>query len=259
MIPDLTVVIGVDEKTLQQWIISAPTWKQNRPELWDLPWIIFYDRDSVNLNNLLHVVTEFELEGNSTLCKWPFCSSVRYENQRAKMLSGFCHIPMHVKTTWWLKIDTDVLVTEHCDWTKDEWFDEQNGEYNAWISSPWGYTVGPTMPAQLDAWGNQVPGLKLFPELDIEHDPTARVVKHPRMASWVSFYNTRWTQLCCEYLHETGHVVGTLPVPSQDTFHWYVSERRGDRTCRFPMKTMGWKTCSSTRKLKEMAQEILHV
>ena len=44
---NFTTVVAVDSKTISQLEISAPTWRKNRPELWDEKMLIIYDKDEV--------------------------------------------------------------------------------------------------------------------------------------------------------------------------------------------------------------------
>ncbi len=280
---DLTIVVGLDAKTIEQFKVSYPTWKKNRPELMGCPIVIFYDP----------VIREYlgQLVSNSHECievvPWPN-QAVSYESQREKMLSGFVHVPADfVSTPWWMKIDTDTLAHPSDDWIRDEWFeplacsacgsiirggrqdlialagpcevcvnDTRVGKTPVYVASPWGYTKPADQMAFLDNWGDTVDGLRGFPRLDYVFDPEARTCRHPRMASWVSYYSTEWTKEAARLASDSCGPC-KLPVPSQDGYHFYVAERTHQPYRRVKMKRHGWNNYPRFSKLQAAAAEIM--
>ena len=251
---EATVLLGVDAKTLPQLAISAPTWRKYRPELWRMPWFVFFDDEQVTVAQLREVLTGVGRDKDVRAFKWPRNAAAQYQNQREKMLSGFCH--------------TCRYVLREADWAPAEWFepdltverdavyDRYAPGYNVWVASPWGYTKPAEQMQRLDNWADGVPGLKEYPRLDIDYEPGARRARHPRMASWLSFYRSDWTRYASDLaLHWSGD--SKIPVPSQDGYHFYVAKRRGDRVLRAQMKRRGWTNCPRLSKLKDTARAAL--
>jgi len=51
MIPDYTIVLGLDYKHLSQLKLVIPTWKKHKPSLFSKKWIVFID-NSVDYNDV---------------------------------------------------------------------------------------------------------------------------------------------------------------------------------------------------------------
>ena len=262
---DLTVCIGIDSKTAKHLCVSWETWKKYRPEMWDVPWVVFWSD--------MH---EGEPEG---LLKWMEVKDVRfvhwpppidgiptptYESQREKMLTGFVWVPAtYVQTDWWMKIDTDAIALRNGEWLMADWFKRSDESllagFNSFIASSWGYTRPKLQMEQLDDWADTVLGLQDRPRLNLPYKAESNKVMHPksrkRMASWLSFYHTTWTRRCLDYLM---NMPLKIPVPSQDGFHWYCAERGGDRYHLRGMKRHhGWTNVPKLGNLKVKAKAAL--
>lgn len=264
--PEFTTVVGVDAKTLPQLELTLPTWHKYRPEMFRQPWLIFYDRVAVTLPWLRRTVGHLLHGCDVRAVAWPSDPRACYPTQRERMLSGFVHAPRFVATDWWLKVDTDAVALHATDWLPPAWFEQQPQPeqpktdidpyipyapgYNVWIASPWGYTKPADQMQQLDAWGDGVDALQPYPRLDVPFEPGARRARHRRMASWVSFYRTDWSRYASEVARHycsPNHI----PVPSQDGYHFYFAQRRGDRYLRAQMKRRGWTNCPRAKQLME--------
>jgi len=271
-LPDLTAVVAVDEKTLPQIQVSSWTWARHRPHLFARPWIVIYDRRAFSGLELRQALCSTPLaDAKVNALPWPPKEPVGgYASQRERMLTGFVYAPLRVDTAWWMKIDTDALALEYREtssWAPPDWFQPQptsspatNGlydhRYHAWIASPWGYTKPANQMDQLDTWGDHVPGLQEHPRLDLPFDRDGRRCRHPRMASWVSFYRTDWSCFAARLAWDS---VGPwrIPVPSQDGYHFYVAQRRGDNYLRANQKRRGWTNCPRFANLQQRAAEVL--
>ena len=254
---EITVVVGVDANTIQQLAVSLPTWRKNRPELWEMPWVVFADA-AIG-------IADFRLFPETALVfRWPPAGSEpAYETQREKMVSGHVFVPaMYARTPWSLKIDTDSLALDSRPWLQDEWFEpDADGRYNAIVASPWNYAKakggGGTVQdwaRKLEDWGDRIIGAK--ERLGLSEKISGNKIIYPRIASWLSLYHVPWLQLLAA---ELGRILPPyrLPVPSQDTTAHYFAARRGDRICRSNMKRGGWTNVPRLGELKIKAAEVM--
>lgn len=259
-IPKFTVVLALDEKTIEQLRISIWTWYLNSPILWEQPWLISYDHSQISatdISEVFNIPTPCRPNFGVKLRKWD--DNDHYQNQREKQLTSFVYAAECVETDWWLKLDTDCIAKKDCgDWIDSEWFEpDETGEYNAWIASPWHYTKGPHMQ-MMDKWAAKHPIWDdRFPPLDIPHAEGQKRFPHPRMASWISFYNTEWTQTVSYILRSLHDGQPLSPIPSQDGLHFYWGERSKLRTCKVKFKKRGWTNTSKLENIKIEAEKAL--
>jgi len=271
----VTVVVGIDAKTIEQLRVSWPTWKKHRPEMWSMRWVMFWDSASLTREqyDAIHMAMRVP-----NMVSVPWNPQVEYESQREKMLTGHVFVPAeHVKTDFSMKIDADVVAERRdCEWLQEHWFDEtcsadrEKGlECDAdcevrYVAPSWFYTKGQDFIGRLERWGDVVDWGSGFtgPSTRLNlpnYDPTALRFGHKRMCSWVSYYNVNWLQWLCGELEKT---VGRykLPVPSQDTTVWYAAAReQGDLPPNHRlvnMKKLGWDNISKINHLKARAAQI---
>jgi hypothetical protein len=247
MVPDFTVVIGVDARHLRQLAMVWPTWVKNKPSTFnsERPLLIFFDRDQVTREAVCEVIGPHSALG---VFPWPPYPDVVYEGgddkwtnaQRYKMLAGYVHVPaMLCRTKYFLKIDVDCPAMGQDDWVDSTWFVDNP----AIIASPWHYTKPPDQMMRLDAWSEGIPHF-CKPPLNLVPESGANKVKHKRICSWCGFFRTdvariisNWCSVRCGAFK--------LPVPSQDGLFWYFSTRMGLPIVRVQMKDRGWQLCSS--------------
>jgi hypothetical protein len=244
-----TTVIAVDEQTIKQLRVSWPTWQRHRRDILSNPMLIIYDREQVTPDDL-----SFVKHDNVTYYGWP--PGGDFDTQREKMLSAFVHVPpWEVATQWWLKVDCDALAHNSDPWIDPRWFDkspEKPESFNSFIGSSWGYTKPANQMSLLDLWAAMVPGLSNHVALDLPYDPESGTLRHTRLASWICFFNTEWSRSASEYAD-----FPTIPVPSEDGYHFYVAERRGDPYLLTNFKRRGWSNHSRIAKLREAAERIM--
>lgn len=250
-----TLVLGLDEKTLEQARWSTLTWRLNCPLLSEFgAWHIFFDDQQVNESMILDAI---KLPDGVPVALVPWSTEI-YESQREAMLTGFCYQPIDIRTKYWVKIDTDAVCLERReDLIEKSWFDPEP----VWIASPWGYTKAKggggsatDWATSLEEWGDKwAPGTK---RLGLANKVTGSKIKHRRMASWLSIYNTHWTAEIAEHCRRHFQSL-RIPVPSQDTVHWYAAERRRDRYHRVNFKRRGWTNIPRFDKLKQLATEVI--
>lgn len=229
---DITLVLGVDAQHLQELRQAWPDWMKFKPELREMPCLVFYDVKQVRTSELKFLREHPQLR----LIAWDLSHA---RSQREKMLTGFVQVPAReVQTPWYLKLDTDAVATGPGEWIKPEWFlSDEHGELPVFIASPWGYSKPRYVMDVLDDWADGVPTLAARPRLNLPYSSESSKVKHPRIISWLFFGRTDWT---CEMAALTAKD-GRLPYPSQDSFMVYCAERLGRRYVRAQMAEHGWK------------------
>ena len=225
---DFSTFLAVDRVHLAELKYVWNSWCAFKPEIFNAPMIVAYDADQVSVSQMGFMR---EVHPSVTFYAWsrPACS------QREKMLASFVFLaPMVVQTPWYLKLDTDVVATRSAELLNVmRWRSPQDSP--VFVASPWGYTKPATAIQVLDDWGDTVPELKDKPRLNLPFDAHANKVKCPgRIISWCFFGQTQWCRqaaLLCQ---------GRWPVPSHDTFLWYVAARSGAPYLRIRMKDWGW-------------------
>ncbi len=76
-------------------------------------------------------------------------------------------------------------------------------------------------------------------------------IKHSRIAGWLSFIRTDFSRRVAEYCP------GQLPVPSQDTYHWYCAQRLGEGIVKVKFRGRGWDCIHSDRRRATAVEEIM--
>jgi len=260
--PDYTTVIGVDAWHLKQLAWTWPTWRRHKPSLLKQPMIVFYDWRQIVPCQVRGVVDHPDFK----MVPWP-PEGVAYSGdgtekwtnpQRHKMFAGFVHTAArHVKTPYWLKIDTDVVATGQDDWIDPEWF--KDGP--AIVSHPWSFTRPPEQMLELDKWVQDNPvELRILgetaPPLGLTPEPGSDRVYHKRIISFVGFFSTFFTRVCAG-LAESTCGPSQIPVPSQDGYTYYVAKRGGLSVVRTSMKERGWQQWHTFGNIRRYAEEAL--
>ena len=104
----------------------------------------------------------------------------------------------------------------------------------------------------LDIWGDGIAGLNAYKPLDLPYNPESGTLRHTRLASWICFFNTAWSKVVSKYASYP-----TIPVPSEDGYHFYIAERREDPYKLTNFKKRGWANFSKIRKLRQVAESVL--
>lgn len=242
-----TVVLGVDGRHLQLLELATKQWHRRGRGIEKMPWIVFYDKDEVSDSEIQEALDGPHGASELTLVSWP-PATAKYTGdkaQRHKMLAGFVHVAAeYAQTPYWLKIDLDVMATESGDWIDYKWFTGST----AIVASPWGYTKPADQMHKLDAWFDNGPVKgwlenrwgSVQPPLNLPMpEPDAPRIRHPRIASWLSFYSVPFTVVCSSAARLT-EGIGSLPVPSQDGYMWYMAQRLNLPVNRVQMKKHGW-------------------
>jgi len=249
---NFTTVVALDRHCADQLEGVWPTWRRFKPEIFRRPLLAVCDYMAGNDRWWKHRLRFLDHPDRKlALWDWPDSddSELAGMSQRERMLTGWVKVPpVFVETDYWLKIDTDVVATHRGPWFFDEWFAGKP----ALIASPWGYTKPARWPGDLDRWAATVPTLAPGPALDLpEPAPDQGTIRHKRIASWLCFVNKIWSKTCVT------HSPGRLPVPSQDTYHWYCAWRMGETVVRAKMKRYGWACINRDRNRRRLVAEVL--
>lgn len=237
---DYTVVVGIDGSTLRYLELNSRSWKHFHPEMWDRPWIAFYDPSQVSKTQLMDA-------GVPTGCRcipW-YGDESRYENQREKMLSGHVYVSLKVDTEWFLKIDVDAIAVEAQEWPKVEWFEDDV----VLVGPSWGYWRSKGSKYTLVEWceiledfGDRHFGTPRMNWVDQigswDHRKGPKLRDKNRWVSWLAFQRTSWVRdMADRFAADYGP--GMLPVPSHDTSLWAAARRSGAKTRQVGVKP-GW-------------------
>lgn len=220
---DITLTLGIDRHHLEELRWSWPTWMKFKPELREMPALVFYDPDETSPAQAAFL----NEHPNLRFIPWKMANA---RNQREEMISGFVHVPAReVQTPWYLKLDTDAIATGPGPWIKPEWFlPDSRGQLPAYVSCKWHYSKPRYIIDLLDDWGDKTAPLSGHPRLDIPYSSDSRRVRHKRIISWIYFGNTEWTRMVAGLCDADDR----LPYPSQDTLMSYCAKRLGCHTVR---------------------------
>ncbi|KKN88388.1 hypothetical protein LCGC14_0249510 [marine sediment metagenome] len=261
VIPDFTIVLGVDRKHLFQLEHTFPTWKRHKPSMLERPMIVFYDHEQLDPSDVRKVIDHHDM----IMIPWPL-AGVEYEGgndkftnaRRYRMLSGFVHVPAKVvKTLWWLKIDTDAIAHGMDDWIDSSWWADDP----IIISPGWPYTKPPNQMVLLDEWVERekdklIDFYERTEPLDMFPKPGSDRLPHKRIGTWCAFFKTSFTQYASMLAEQTCGL-GKLPVPSQDSYLWYLATRMGRGIRRENMKKRGWVLFATMPNIKRSAAEAM--
>ena len=271
-----TVVIGIDRGTIEQFKTTFPAWKRLRPEIFEWPWLVFFEPEnekaltSQELGSLYVDLGVQDIE----FVAW---NKNHYHSQREKMVTGHVFVPARaVNTKWFVKIDTDAYATDPRPvWPKPDWFEPDDaGELNAFVGSKWGYTRakgGGPLNDDLRAWCQ---ALEAFGDVAFPDTPRLEIERrisswdHPkgpkmrwkegRLASWICFQRTDWVQQMAGLFNEhCGDC--TLPVPSHDTALWYAAVRSQQRFTVTKMSRYGFANRCTMGSLRSEVGKVLAV
>lgn len=241
----ITIVTAVNPPYLEKLKTTLPTW-QNKPQLKDCPLVVFHNGFDNAESDLSFIK---EISGREVkLVSWDMDNA---ESTRELMLSAFVlKAPYEVDTPYWLKIDADAYFCDSQDVILDHFY-----EYDL-AGHKWRYTKSPNNSswlAMLDSWSEDkdIDGDNYLNEEETIESYKQKRYGHKRIASFVCLHNTEFTKEAAEY------VDNKLPVPSHDTYMWYLAERLPDRKwCWHNFKKLGVRNHTNIDKLRELVNEV---
>lgn len=201
-IDNCTLVTGISKKYLEKAKLTIPTWRI-KEQIKNLPLIVFYDgltpKDLKFVSDLWSKDVQF--------VNW---NMNEYENTRELMLSAFVLGVKYIQTDRYIKLDCDAYFEDGKDI-----FREDDLDYDLY-SRAWGYTKPGNWINTLDKWAteNNLGGSDMA-----DYEITDNTFKSPRICSTICYHKTQFVRDVVEYCPER------LPVPSHDTYLWYMAER----------------------------------
>lgn len=241
---DFTTCVAIDEQHAAEFAKVWPTWARHKPEIMRKPFVLLVD-DVLLSNRGLSQASDF-LTAHKNCRVIPVTAIKGINDQREKMLTALTlAAPWYVHTPWILKLDTDTVAYRKDDtWCGDDLIEpvlepsstSSLGQFRECVfaASGWGYTKPADAVKRLDDWADKQPALLGTLRLNLPFDPNGLAVTTPgRIISWCFFGNTKWIRWAAS-------LCGRLPVPSHDTYLWYLAARTraGFRSTR--MHRRGW-------------------
>lgn len=255
---DFSVVLGIDQKTIQYFRETNQTWLHFYPELLHRPWVIFFDESQISHREIREA---FSVRPRSVRY-FPWVGAGTYATQREKMLSGHVYVANLIKTPWFLKIDCDAIALDRTIWPDPQWFEpmqprlrvplegdlkDKNGkpvrdfvdvgevEPPVLVGPTWNYLRAKGDGNDIWHWCET---LESFGDKhwdterlhwadyigDLDHVKGPKMSDRRRFVSWLAFQNTDWVvEMAAKFEEDFG--VGRLPIASHDSSLWYCACR----------------------------------
>lgn len=212
---DTTVVTACDPTYIKCLELTLPTWIKYKNIL-DFPMIVYingFEESDGRLDFL-------KKHKNINIIPWEM-NNVYFH--REKMLSCFVFGPAKdVNTKYWLKIDADAYAINN-----RLLLNEDMKNYSI-VGHRWGYTKPYKWLNDLNIW-SQNKNLNFQYQID-----TSKIIKnryyHHRTNSFVQLHSTEFTKQAAELAGEK------LPIPSQDTYLWYIATALNKKILRYDFK-----------------------
>ena len=210
---DTTIVTACDSNYVEILKHTFPNWVKYK-HVDQYPVIVFVNGMNIEDDPRL----EFLRLPNVKLIPWNEDSMDKVDSHRELMLSAFVlGTAKYVQTDYWLKLDADSYATD------DRPFITEDMKQYAFVSHKWGYSR-PNMIQALDKWasGHWKKKLKNAPPMINEGRIEGNRFYHntKRNISYIQLHKTKFIRFCVRLLKEN-----RLPVPSHDTFTFYVCNR----------------------------------
>ena len=208
----VTVVTACDPKYVEHLSVTFPNWVRFKNIL-QYRVVVFVNGIPLDDRRL-----DFLRHPGVKLVPWAMPG---IGDHREEMLSAFVlGTAGHVETPYWLKLDADSYATDDRPLLV-KWMTTV-----AFCGHWWGYSWTEHIKA-MDRWAAGHPKLVLSPlwgkpMYEKEHDRGRRYY-HPgkRTISFVQLQETKFTRICA------GLAGGRLPIPSHDTYLYYMADRMG--------------------------------
>jgi len=219
---DNTLVVAVDAAYYKTFSKSLANWRQHNV-MNGLRTLLIHDGS----------LTQEQIDQTG------FERAVVYQNphtktQRALMLNSFMLCaPFEVETPYWTKLDADCQVSP-----ETRLFESAKWRGYDVVSHRWGYTKPAAWVPTLEAWRKSKGVGKQFIQ-DWEFDAQAenRTFRSARIQSFACFHNTASSRA----MAAPAVADGVLPVPSHDTYLWFMAEALGYKIERVNLHKWGFR------------------
>ena len=213
-----TIVTACDPKYVECLKVTYPTWIKYK-DINRFPIIVYVNgfQDSDPRLNFLRQ------HNNVRIIHWDMHN---VDNHREKMLSSFIFGPAKdVTTKYWLKLDADAYAVN------DKPLLHKGMDQYVFCGHKWGYTKPFTWISTLNGWAKKHP--EIINKNDIPIDES-KIKKnkyfHHRTNSFIQLHKT-------EFIQKAARLAGDrLPIPSQDTFLWFIASKLDEQVWRFNFK-----------------------
>jgi len=222
---DFALVTGVTPDYTKKLRWCLPTWPM-KPQLAGKKLYVFHSGFQ-NVERELGWITDYF---NVQLVEWDMPKA---ESVREKMLSAFVlGAALVVQEEYFVKLDADTFCTD-----AQELFHEEDFKHDL-FSHRWGYTKPGWWIDKMDAWVQQ----KRYKGGDADKGRRS----HKRIQSIACLHRTAFVEQCAKAAGDR------LPVPSHDTYLWYMAEHFKDCTWgKANLKQRGIDHCSRWRGIRE--------
>ena len=210
---NVTIVTACDPKYIDYLKLTFPNWRKYK-KIDRYPVIVFVNGMKLDDSRL-----DFLRLNNVELIPWEM---KEIEDHREEMLSAFVlGTAKHVKTRYWLKLDSDSFATNYRPFITEEMKDY------VFCGHRWGYSWAKHIK-KLDKWASKhwKGTLKKAKPMYDENCVKGRRYYHPgkRTISFIQLQSTRFTKYCVKMCDGK-----RLPVPSHDTYLYYIADRFGSK------------------------------
>lgn len=235
----LTIVTAVTPNYLDKLKSTFPTWSKKK-QFSNSDVVIFHHGF---IDSSLEDWLKEQPRKNVKLIPWEM---PKFDSMRELMLSAFVlGAPGVVDTPYCVKIDCDTFFLDDQDVFKDEHFCYDIAGHK------WRYTKPGKWIAELDDWADKykIPGNAYLNASGRSEANKSHRFGHRRIASWICLQKTSFLLELAAIVAETTE---RLPVPSHDTFVWYMAQRLpGKAWCWHNYKKCGAGTHTSLDVIKE--------
>jgi hypothetical protein len=218
-----------------------------RPWLSDFPLLVVHDEcwDSTKVLEGLDRPTH-----SHCTIPWNMRSELGREAQSS--IAILHTIANHVRSAWCLYLHPSTVPVPGHPGISFDWFRRDgSGKEPVLLGHRWGYTKPVNALAELDDWGDTVPGLQCFPRLNLSPQDGEGCVRHAAIQAWCIFINVAWAQEILAYAPDR------LPCEKLETYLAYCGARRGDCLLRLNLKQHGWHPVSRFRQFRSQCELLL--
>jgi predicted SAM-dependent methyltransferase len=216
---NVTIVTACDTKYIEFLKLTLPTWIKYKNIL-QFPMIVYINGFEDN-DKRLAFLREHK---NIKLIHWDMHN---VDSQREKMLSVFVYGPARdVKTKYWMKIDADTYAVNNKALLSNDMYN-----YDI-VGHKWNYTKPYNWVEVLNKWSTNSTDLDFVFDIETKHIKRNKYY-HQRTASYVQLHSTEFTKVAARIAGQR------LPIPSHDTYFWYIAAALKKRVLRYNFKRNG--------------------